>query len=120
MVKGVIFMGETYTQAKARLYRIYSGMKQRCYNKNNPSYKRYGLLGITICADWLDKKGFLNFYKWALENGYRGDLTIDRINPKMGYSPNNCQWLSFSENSKKAWSDTGRKKYEERFYAMFN
>lgn len=41
----------------------------------------------------------MSFYNWALENGYRDDLTIDRINPKYNYEPNNCRWISKSQNS---------------------
>jgi hypothetical protein len=51
-----------------RIYWIYSGMKQRCFNKKDSyHYKYYGGRGITICDEWLDKEnGFTNFLNWAM------------------------------------------------------
>lgn len=78
-----------------RLHRIYHGMKSRCMNPNTGNYHYYGNKGITICSEWLDSKE--DFYKWALNNGYQEHLTIDRINSDLGYSPNNCRWVSQEE-----------------------
>ncbi|MDI6740757.1 MAG: hypothetical protein QME74_10400, partial [Candidatus Edwardsbacteria bacterium] len=40
----------------------------------------------------------LNDYKpfrsWALKNGYKDGLEIDRINVNGNYEPNNCRWVS--------------------------
>lgn len=77
-----------------RIYRIYSNMKQRCYNSNTPTYEYYGGKGVYICDDWLNKKnGFINFYDWSMNNGYSEKLTIDRINVDKNYSPDNCRWV---------------------------
>lgn len=89
----------TIRKKKDRLYSIWSGMKYRCYNKNNSAYKWYGAKGITVCEDW-----FLNyecFKDWSLNNGYNDNLTIDRIDNYKGYSPENCQWITNEENAKK-------------------
>ena len=70
-------------------------MKTRCFNKNREKYKHYGGRGITICSEWLGEEGFLNFYKWALENGYSDNLTLERVDVDSNYSPNNCCWIPF-------------------------
>lgn len=73
-----------------RLYRIWNGMRGRCFNVKNTNYYLYGERGITICDDWLY---FENFYDWAISNGYSDTLTIDRINPNENYEPSNCRWV---------------------------
>jgi len=50
-----------YGLSKTRLYQIYSGMKQRCYNPNNQHYSQYGDKGIAICDDWMGDAGLQNF-----------------------------------------------------------
>jgi hypothetical protein len=82
-----------------RLVRTWKGMKQRCYNQKAPNYIYYGAKGIIVCDEWHD---FDAFADWAYKNGYNDSLTIDRINPKKGYFPENCRWLSRSLNSQRA------------------
>lgn len=75
-------------------------MKTRCYNPKYDSYCNYGGRGISICDEWLDKKiGFVNFYKWSIENGYEEHLTIDRVNNDGDYEPSNCRWISKHDQS---------------------
>lgn len=84
-------------KGNTRLYRIWSLMRCRCYNKNNKLYKYYGERGISICDEWTDKEnGFINFYNWAMANGYTDELTIDRINVDGNYEPLNCRWVTMA------------------------
>ena len=75
-------------------------MKKRCTNKNHKFYQYYGGKGITVCREWMED--FTIFKSWSLANGYTDDLTIDRIASSKGYSPENCQWITAEENTRKA------------------
>ena len=76
-------------------------MKQRCNNPNTIKYQNYGGRGIKVCKEW--QNDFIAFYNWAIENGYdetksRKEQSIDRINVNGNYEPNNCRWVTQSEN----------------------
>ncbi len=87
-------------ETDSRLYSIWCGMKQRCLNPKASAYDRYGGRGIGIFREWADD--FVKFMDWAMVNGYDDGLTIDRIENDMGYFPGNCQFLTKSDNSKRA------------------
>ena len=74
-------------------------MIQRCTNPKNTDYEHYGKKGISVCPEWLD---FQNFFEWAVNHGYKDNLTIDRIDSEGNYMPENCQWITHKENSDKA------------------
>jgi len=80
------------------LYHRWIDIKRRCLNKNRNTYKYYGGRNITVCEEWLD---FEVFRDWALANGYKEELSIDRIDNNHGYYPTNCQWIPRGKNSQK-------------------
>jgi transposase len=85
--------------SKSRLHQIWKDMKQRCLNPKNSRYLRYGGRGIRIFLRWIDD--FVAFRKFAFANGYADNLTIDRIENDKGYFPDNVQFITRSENSRK-------------------
>lgn len=93
---------------KTRLYSIWSNMKTRCTNPNAPNYKFYGGKGVSICEEW--RHDFRSFYDWSVTNGYEDGLTIDRKDSEGDYCPENCRWITQSENATRAnakrWADS--------------
>lgn len=87
-----------HNMSNTRLFRIWVGMIQRCKNKNNSVYSYYGGNGITICTEW--EKDFEVFYKWAISNGYKENLTLDRKNNNGNYEPSNCRWVTIKEQQR--------------------
>lgn len=96
----------THGLAKTPLHKIWLGIKGRCYNKNNISYKNYGGRGIKLSNDWLD---FQNFYN-DMSSAYKSGMTIERVNVNKDYSKENCIWIPRSEQSRNRtntiWVDT--------------
>lgn len=77
------------------LGKIFRSMKYRCYDKSCNRYYRYGGRGIKICDEWLSDIN--SFRKWAIENGYKEGLSIDRIDNDKDYCPENCRWVTQEE-----------------------
>lgn len=97
-----------------KLYHIYYGMLQRCYNNKNPSYAKYGGAGIYVCDEW--REDYDSFAKWAYTHGYDESLTIDREKSFGPYAPWNCRWITLSENSSRA--NVGRQKNHSKLLNM--
>ena len=79
------------------LFLVWETMRGRCQNPNREKYKHYGARGIKVCDEWNLAK---NFCSWALKNGYKQGLQIDRINNDGDYEPSNCRWVTAKENSR--------------------
>ncbi len=81
-----------------RLKKILYDMLDRCTNPANLDFKNYGAKGINVCEEWTNNPEL--FERWALENGYANNLTIDRIDWDKGYSPENCRWVTREDNAR--------------------
>lgn len=83
-------MQRNIPNSQLRLHRIWGNMKQRCTNPNAKDYRYYGAKGIQVCDEWQE---FENFFYWAMANGYKDGLTIERKDNDKNYEPSNCTWI---------------------------
>lgn len=91
---------ETHGMSRTPIYSVWREMNKRCFNNNDCNYEKYGAKGISVCDGWhrdIDGgvNGFINFYNWAIKNGYKAGLTLDRINPYEDYNSDNCRWVDY-------------------------
>lgn len=81
------------------LYNVFKSMHDRCENSECKAFERYGGRGITVCDEWsIDHID--DFVSWALANGWKRGLEIDRIDNDKGYSPDNCRIVTAKENGR--------------------
>ena len=86
----------THGLSHHRLHNVWNGIEQRCNNLAHKAYANYGGRGINICDEW--KNDFKIFYDFAMANGWKQGLQIDRINNNGDYEPNNCRFVTQIDN----------------------
>lgn len=90
--------GDTSEGKRPRLYRIWVGMRERCYREAHDSFKHYGGRGIAVCEEW--RSSYVAFRDWALESGYSDSKSIDRVNGDGNYEPLNCRWATDKQQAR--------------------
>lgn len=91
-------MKKSHGMSKLRVYKTWESMKARCFNSHNVRYSRYGGRGIIVCQEWKDS--FIAFKAWADVSGYTETLQIDRIDNNGNYCPENCRWVTHTQNNR--------------------
>lgn len=91
-------MGGKFSIYPKYIRSVFHGIKARCYNKKDPSYKKYGAKGVRVCKEWLKKPEL--FYKWALDNGWERGMHIDKDirGNSLLYSPDTCMVATPKQN----------------------
>lgn len=79
-----------------RLYGVWRSMQRRCSCRKHKHYEYYGGRGIGYSEDWED---FLAFFNWAICNGWREGLELDRKDNDKNYGPNNCRFVTKTVNA---------------------
>lgn len=90
-------VNRTHGDSYSRLYKIWSGMKKRCYNQGDKNFHLYGGRGIVVCREW--REDYPSFKAWALTNGYADNLTIERKDADGHYQPENCEWVTLNRQA---------------------
>jgi hypothetical protein len=84
----------THNMSGTKIYHVWASMKNRCNNPNANHYSDYGGRGINYNEVW---ETFELFYEWAIKNGYKEGLTLERIDVNGNYEPSNCKWITIQE-----------------------
>lgn len=79
-------------ECRTKLNKVWRNMKDRCFNPNNKRFPHYGGRGIDVCQEWKDN--YVSFRNWAISNGYKIGLSLDRIDNDGNYCPQNCRWVN--------------------------
>lgn len=102
--------------APYKLYQIWIAMRRRCNDEEVINYEYYGGKGISVCDEW--ESSYESFKNWSMNNGYEEGLSIDRIDSNGNYCPENCRWITRSENSRRAALKLGERRREKSVYIL--
>lgn len=84
------------------LYNVWRNMMRRCEDETSDRFYTYGERGITVCEEWHD---FRTFAKWAVENGWKRGLSIERKTLDGNYCPDNCTFITMAEQARNKTSN---------------
>lgn len=99
----------SHGMTNTRLYRIWAGIRARCFNENDSGYAYYGGRGIKVCEEW---DSFETFRDWALANGYRDPLELDRRDNNKNYEPSNCRWATREQQMRNTGPHGGTSRFK--------
>ena len=102
---------------ETKLKHSWRAMMARCYKRAKKSQKSYWGKGVTVCDEW---HKYVNFKCWALDNGYEIGLSIDRVDLDGNYCPENCRWITISENSRYKSNTVLNKEMILKIWEYFN
>jgi hypothetical protein len=91
LVCGYRVKGDRRTKVVPALYTTWQNFRRRCRTDSPVYYRWYKAKGVTFCPEW---NHYATFRAWALANGYRKGLQIDRRDGSKGYEPANCRWVT--------------------------
>lgn len=96
--------------AHNRFYKVWIGIKGRCYNCNSSSYYKYGERNIELYEPWRNNVEPFIKYLLTLEGCDNPNLSIDRINTLGNYEPGNIRFADYhtqSANRRKVYQKSG-------------
>ena len=87
-------------EIKKCMQKLYA-IRDRCNPKHKERLPEYAGRGIEVCAEWRDKRtGRKAWLDWCEQSGFQLGLTIDRKDNDKGYTPENCRWVTESEQNR--------------------